>query len=449
MSLRLRIILALAVLASLASIAIGLSSYRSTRVQLLKAVDQSLDAASLARGPQLRELCSDPDGDAPPRALRGIVLQLVTRDAAVTSCADVLPLTKRDRDLIGAGRGRVRHNVSTANGEQFRVLSIAVPSGGVVQFARSLTETNDSLSHIARRTLWAVMAIAIGAVLIGWWIGRQVTRRLEHLTDAARQVASTGSLDLEVPVHGNDEVTTLAQSMQAMLAALAASRAAQRQLVQDAGHELRTPLTSLRTNVSVLRRYDQLAADSRQQILDDLDSETRELTALVNELVDLATDRASDEVAQTANLGELARRIVERATRRSGRDITLSADQSTAVVRVGAVERAMQNLVDNAVKFAPTGPIEMAVHNGRIAVRDHGPGLAAGDEVNVFQRFYRAVQARSLPGSGLGLSIVQTVAESHGGTVFATNAPGGGAEIGFTLPLMLPPPSAGSSAGGG
>ncbi len=229
-----------------------------------------------------------------------------------------------------------------------------------------------------------------------------------------------------------------------MRGARAASRAPQHQLVQDAGHELRTPLTSLRTNVSVLRRYEGLSSDSRQQLLDDLDSESRELTALVNELVDLATDRRDDEVPQTEVLRTVADRVAERARRRTGREIVVDADDSTASIRVHAFERAVQNLVDNAVKFAPNGPIEISVRRGTVAVRDHGPGLEAGDEDKIFERFYRAVASRSLPGSGLGLSIVRSVADSHGGTVSAANAAGGGALIGIQLPVEpapLPPPT--------
>ena len=95
----------------------------------------------------------------------------------------------------------------------------------------------------------------------------------------------------------------------------------------------------------------------------------------------------------------------------------------------------MQNLVDNACKFALSGPIEVSVSEGTVCVRDHGPGIAPSDIPHLFDRFYRSVEMRSKPGSGLGLAIVRSVAEGHGGTVFARNAEGGGAEIGFSVPL--------------
>lgn len=297
-----------------------------------------------------------------------------------------------------------------------------------------MAETKTSLGTIARRTLLAVAVVVAAAILIGWWIGRHITRRLFRLNAAARAVAATGDLDVPIPVSGRDEVAELGHSISGMLGALGASRAAQHQLVQDAGHELRTPLTSLRTNVSVLRRFDSLKPEDRQQILTDLDSETRELTDLVNELVELATDRRDAEEPRLIDLRSIANRVAERARRRSGRDIIVTADDSRVVVRDHAIERAVHNLVDNAIKFAPQGPIEVRVTNGALAVRDHGPGIPTADQVKVFDRFYRAVDSRSLPGSGLGLSIVRAAVEADGGTVFARTASGGGAELGFTLP---------------
>ena len=221
-----------------------------------------------------------------------------------------------------------------------------------------------------------------------------------------------------------------------MLDALQRSKQEQQQLVQDAGHELRTPLTSLRTNVSVLRRRnDSLSAEQREQVLADLDSETRELTDLVNELVELATDRRDDEPVQPVRLADVAERAAARARRRFGRDVTVNGDESLLDGRPMALERALQNLVDNACKFSDDGPVEVTVADGTVTVRDHGPGLVDADIPHLFDRFYRSVEMRSKPGSGLGLSIVRSIVEGHGGGVFARNADGGGAAIGFVLPL--------------
>jgi two-component system sensor histidine kinase MprB len=283
--------------------------------------------------------------------------------------------------------------------------------------------------------------VIVGAAILGWLIGRQVTRRLVRLTHAADDVANTGRLDVEVPVSGSDETGRLGLAFNGMLGALARSRDQQRQLVQDAGHELRTPLTSLRTNVSVLRRLESLAPEAREQLLDDLDSETKELTALVNELVELAIDRRDDEPAQECDLGALSEQAAARVRRRTGREITVVSDGSVVSCRPAAIDRAVLNLIDNAAKFSTAGTdaagvIEVEVAGGRVAVSDRGPGVPDEDLGHIFDRFYRSVASRSLPGSGLGLAIVRDIVESHGGTVFAERRTGGGLTVGFTLPTL-------------
>ncbi len=351
------------------------------------------------------------------------------------STAEELPVNKRELGVAASGAGRVRRTVEV-QGEDFRMLTVPIPGGGAVQFARPLTETNQSLSHIARRTLLAVLAAIVAAMVLGWWLGRHITRRLQQLTYAAQHVADTGSLEPDIPVEGHDEVATLGQSMRGMLAALGASRAAQRQLVQDAGHELRTPLTSLRTNVSVLRRFEQLPDESRKQILDDLDLETRELTSLVNELVDLATDRAADEFPQRVVLADIAGRVAERAQRRSGREVVVTADASAANVRINGVERAVQNLVDNAVKFTQAG----SVHHPARATRRIGVTTVLAFQAidnGIVQRFYRrwgpSRRGRAFDQRDAGTT------RKHGGTVFARNAPTvAAAEIGVDRPGHRP-----------
>jgi two-component system sensor histidine kinase MprB len=134
-------------------------------------------------------------------------------------------------------------------------------------------------------------------------------------------------------------------------------------------------------------------------------------------------------------LGLLARTVAERAERRHGRLVVVTADQSAVEAPLPAVERAVSNLIDNAAKFDQTGgPIEVVVDAGAVSVLDRGPGIVPGDETRVFDRFYRAEGARSRPGSGLGLAIVREVAVRNGGSVFSTPRPGGGAVVGFRLP---------------
>jgi two-component system, OmpR family, sensor histidine kinase MprB len=162
--------------------------------------------------------------------------------------------------------------------------------------------------------------------------------------------------------------------------------------------------------------------------------ETRELSHLVDELVELALDRRTDEAEQVVDLAAVADTAARRVTRRTGRQVHVEADRSTVLGRRLGLERAVGNLLENAAKFDDGDtPIDVHVRDGRVTVLDRGPGIDAGDADRVFDRFYRAGAARGLPGSGLGLSIVQDVAQTHGGTVFAGTRPGGGAAVGFTV----------------
>jgi two-component system sensor histidine kinase MprB len=120
----------------------------------------------------------------------------------------------------------------------------------------------------------------------------------------------------------------------------------------------------------------------------------------------------------------------------------LAAEEAPLEGKLGRLARAVANLLDNAGKFSPPEtPVEVTLRGGRLEVRDHGPGFAAADLPRVFERFFRAVGARSTPGSGLGLAIVQQVAEEHGGRAFAANAEGGGAVVGFEVPGDGAPPA--------
>jgi two-component system sensor histidine kinase MprB len=457
-TLRAKLAIGFAVMAAVVTVIVGSASFFSTGNVLRRQVDASLDQAArrLEAGvgalPSSGAFPADRRGRDRDRGFEQILVQVLDVDGRVVTSprGGELPVSDRDRRIAaGTGvRSSARRTVRI-DGDEYRMLTVQVVDpadrspNGAVQFARSLGETDTILRSIRNRTLLMVMLMSTIAALIGVVIARQVTKRLVHLTDAATAVAQSGQLDTPVPVDGDDETGRLGRAFQSMLNSLARSKA-QQQLVQDAGHELRTPLTSLRTNVAVMQRYDELSPASRQRLLADLESETRELSSLVDELVALATDQAADEPTSTVVLGEVAEQAAERAQRRWGRDIVVTRDGSAAVVRPQALDRAITNLVNNAIKFSD-GPVEVSVAAGRVEVRDRGPGIAAADIDHLFDRFYRSEAARALPGSGLGLAIVRDMAESHGGSVFAANREGGGAVIGFVLPVVaglpLPPPT--------
>ncbi|MEW2807464.1 HAMP domain-containing sensor histidine kinase [Streptomyces massasporeus] len=337
----------------------------------------------------------------------------------------------------------VEHRDVDVGSDVYRVATVSLGGGrGAVQVAQEFSDVEDLLRALQQRTLLLMAAVVVGAGLFGWWLARRITRRLVVLTDAAEDVARTRRLGIQVPVAGHDEVGRLGRAFDRMLGRLAQSEEDQRRLVQDAGHELRTPLTSLRTNISLLRRIDELPPKAREELVADLGQEARELTDLVNELVDLAAGQSDTEPPRRVDLADIAEEVAGVARRRSGREIRLRASGDTTTDgRPGMLTRALSNLVENAVKFDQGGraPVEIVVSGparpGRIRVEvlDRGPGIADSDLTRVFDRFYRAADARSLPGSGLGLSIVREVALAHGGAPFAFRREGGGTVTGFTV----------------
>ncbi|MEV0639550.1 HAMP domain-containing sensor histidine kinase [Streptomyces sp. NPDC050619] len=356
-----------------------------------------------------------------------------------------LPVTDADRKIAAAGKaGRIteRSEVDVAD-DVYRVATVSLGGErGAVQVAQEFSDTEDLLRALQQRTLILMSAVVTAAGLFGWWLARRITRRLVILTSAAEDVARTRRLGIQVPVTGYDEVGRLGRAFDRMLGRLAQSEEDQRRLVQDAGHELRTPLTSLRTNISLLRRIDELPPSTRDELVADLSQEARELTDLVNELVDLAAGQSDTEPPQRVDLADIAEDVAGLARRRTGRQILVRASGDTTTDgRPGMLTRALSNLVENAAKFDRDGttPIEIDVTGParpgtvRVEVLDRGPGVAEPDLIRVFDRFYRAADARSLPGSGLGLSIVREVALAHGGAPFAFRREGGGAVIGFTV----------------
>jgi two-component system sensor histidine kinase MprB len=455
MNLRSKLAVAFAGVGAATSILVGLFSYETASARISEELDRSLltSSAEVAAG-ATQVLAPSPITDGPSTVdhhrAQPMVAQAIGADGSVRPIggrAVRLPVNDADRALAATGgTGDRSYEDLTVGPDDYRVITVARGAGlGAVQLGVDVDESNHVLSTLATRIAGVSAIVLVAAALVGWLIARQITRRLTRLTQVTEQVSAGGRLDVEVPAGGRDEVGRLAASFDHMLGRLASAREDQERLVQDAAHELRTPLTSLRTNASVLRRFAELTATARARLLDDVDGETRELTHLVDELVELATHQHDGEEPAPVELAAVAERGAERVRRRSSRVITVEADTTTVMGRARGLERAVSNLIENAVKFDAEGPVTVIIHNGRIEVLDRGPGIGDEDASHVFDRFYRAETARGLPGSGLGLSIVREVARSHGGDVFAGTRPDGGAVVGFTLSadLLLPHPQHG------
>jgi two-component system, OmpR family, sensor histidine kinase MprB len=349
-----------------------------------------------------------------------------------------IPVSATDRTLATSG-GDASFSDVDAHGTSLRVLTQPLPMGGAIQLARSLEDTDHTLNTLVI-ILAAVSAggIALAAAL-GPFVARTALAPAGEVSDAAEEVARTHDLAHRIEVRGDDELGRLAASFNEMMAALQVSEAAQRRLVADASHELRTPLATLRTNIETLGRADQIDPEERKRLVADVTQELEEMTELVGDVVELARAPGQDAIArQDVALDELTRDAIERAQRRA-RELRFEEDLHPSLVHADSqrLGRAISNMLDNACKWSPPGgEIEVAVAGGRVTVRDHGPGFPDDDLDKVFDRFWRADDARGKPGSGLGLAIVQRVAEEHDGSASASNAPDGGAVVSLELPEL-------------
>ena len=448
MSLRWRIALGLALVAALVGTFAAVGAYVTTARQIRSGVDETMLARAAGLDPFGRR---DAD-DRPPPADRFVhcpspgalqpaaAAQLVTFDGRSRSCIQGGPaLPIDDEDLTVASDSQTAPVLRTISqdGTSYRQLTMPWSQGVALQIARDLSEMESTLQRLRLRLVLLTLAGVAGAAALGWVLAGRIVRPVTRLRDAAEDIAATNDLTTPLPTDGPGEVGSLAQSLSSMMAALATSREQQQRLVTDASHELRTPLTTLRTNVEHLQRAPDLPAEQRREVLSDIEVESRELTDLVNELVELSTDRSStDEDPEVVDLADLANTVAARAQRRTGRVIAVAHTGGSLVsVRPRMLERAIANLVDNAVKYSPADTeIDVTVTGPNLVVRDRGPGIDATDQPHVFDRFYRATTARTAPGSGLGLAIVRQIVERHGGEVWAANAPDGGATVGMRLP---------------
>jgi two-component system sensor histidine kinase MprB len=333
--------------------------------------------------------------------------------------------------------GGVTYRVETVGGE------LQEPDGTplAIQVAHPITD----VVHLLDELRLVLLLVALGgiavAVAAGLTVARATIRPVERLTAAAEHVAATQDLDAAIDDDGRDELSRLAHAFNAMLAALRSSRRQQAQLVSDAGHELRTPLTSLRTNIEVLLTVERMAPEDRAELLGDVRGQLEELTTLIGDLVELGRQDETQAEPTEVRLDSIVAHAIERARRRAvGTTFDVRLDAGSVRAQPPLLERAVLNVLDNAVKFSPPhGVITVRLRRGDewvLEVADQGPGIAPEDIVNVFDRFYRASTARSLPGSGLGLAIVAQVVTSHGGTVVAECPDSGGTIVRITLPTV-------------
>lgn len=342
------------------------------------------------------------------------------------------------------------------NDEPYRIVAVPLSDKGVyyaLVMGRPLGPTDQILRILAFSLLTFGLLAVLLAGAIGWVIARAGLRPIQRLTEAVTHVTETDEL-APIEPGGMDELTDLTGAFNTMMRSLYSSRERQRRLIADAGHELRTPLTSLRTNVELLiadDRQGMLPAGARGEILRDIAAQLGEFTQLIGDLVHLSREDQVTAHPEPIDLRDVVNNAVTRAKRR-GPNLVFDVELEPLylVGEPDTLERAITNLLDNAVKFSPAGGrITVRLIGDRLRISDEGPGIAEADLPHVFDRFYRSDQARTTPGSGLGLSIVAQTIKAHGGWVKAGRAASGGAEFTARLPGSSEPLDSPSDTTGG
>jgi two-component system sensor histidine kinase MprB len=371
-----------------------------------------------------------------PSALSGVLIQVIPHATHPGVLPGLAPIDQRDTE-VAAGRVPPYFRDLLYRGASYRIYTapLAASTHGLLRIGRPLSEENSTLSWL--RTLLAAIVIGGGllSALIGRLLASRVLRPVVSLTSAVGQVTQTHDLSARIQSNTQDEIGRLAGAFNTMLETLQRSLHSQRQLVADASHELRTPLTSLITNLDLLGDGAGLAAPEAPNLLRGAHDQALALSSLVEDLVDLARFGETELHIEETRLDLIAEQAADRASDRAPH-LRFDTQLETSLVHAdpSAIEHAIENLLDNAIKWSPPDTtINIRVSKGEITVTDQGPGIPPADLPHIFERFYRAPAARSLPGSGLGLAIVHQITQAHQGTVTAEPHPNG-----TSLRIQLP-----------
>lgn len=425
------------------------TQYRQKHIGL-----RAIDLLDIALGDDLVAQVLDDEGNVLAYNVNNLSHHHHEDDSAAT-----LPITKIERRIIDRG-GALSRTVSLG-GDRYRMLSRSTHFG-LIQLARPLGELDSIQQGLAARliTIAAISAAVAGG--LGVVLARLLTRPLRELTEAAHQVAASGDLDTQIPVKGSDEVGQLGSSFASMLSALGTSRAQQQRLIQNAAHELRTPVTSIRANLDFFARVAKgrggnsegdvaVLSEVTEEVVAAMRSEVAELSSTIDEVIEVASSPVKPRQLEAVTITELLETVASRfevAGHRVGRDFDIDSQATVTGSRSG-LERALTNLVSNAIKYgapvtakygAPvTAPnsenssvdFTIGANGSTFWVDDSGVGIPESEREAIFERFYRRDIDRDAAGSGLGLSIVADIAAAHGGETFVETSPTGGARVGI------------------
>lgn len=438
MTFRSRVIAATVIAAALAVVLASLASFLTTRNALTHSVDESLL--------QAYQHSDDNFGGAPS------FLILAGGTLSPSNTAPALVDATVKSYATGLQKGYTFRTI-VFNNQSWRELIVGLPVGTVVASGTSdfslTTSAADvyivpfegqisELRGLVRTLLFVSAGVLLMALSLGFILARAALHPLEDVTDDIEDIAETSDMSRRLIEGDVDELGRLRRVFNRLLGTVEDSQQLQRQLVLDASHELRTPLTSLRTNAQVLSRSPLLAPEDLEQLTNDMVAQVDELAALVGDLAELARGERSEGPVTKLRLDDVVEECVETArtyARIKNVIIEVDLETSTVVGRRDRLVRAISNLLTNAIKFTPAGSeIRVSSAAGVITVSDSGPGVAEEDIPFIFNRFWRSPLSRALPGSGLGLSIVdQVVAELDGSVVVDRDPQLGGARFAITL----------------
>ena len=436
---------------------VGSTAYLSTRISLRDQLDREMLSAARTTAAIINSDIRNLDNLGPGLGTSQELLAVTTSTGETTQAGKQSLALVPEAGEIAVARmqhGHRARSVKLEDSQQYRLVSVPVRARDragrsqsyAILYARPLTSLGTTLN-----SLWLVIALSglvgiLTTTLTALWMAQTALAPVRRLSTAVKNVTQTDQLN-PIRIYGRDDLGELTRSFNLMLKSLQTSREQQRQLIADAGHELRTPLTSMRTNIELLVADDKsgmLPEGARSEILDDVSAQLGEFSALVGDLVALTRDDHLQRQPERLDMSEVVEAALARAARR-GPNITFhtSLEPVPILGDASTLERAITNLLDNAVKFSPSdGEIWVELTSaGVLTIIDSGPGVADEDLPHIFDRFYRSDRARNTPGTGLGLAIVTHTVEAHGGSVRAGNQPGAGAKFTMRLPVLTIPES--------
>jgi two-component system OmpR family sensor kinase len=288
-----------------------------------------------------------------------------------------------------------------------------------------------------------VVAGLASAALLAWLLSKPIRSLHSAITGAAN-----GNFDVRIAESmgpGNDELKDLGVEFDRMILRLRTLIVAQRQLLKDVSHEMRSPMARIQAAIGLAHQQ----PDQAPALMERIERESVRIDKLLGELMALSRLQAGvdNDLSEEIDLRELLSDIVDDArfeAEATGRSVHVVCEID-GVVRgnVSLLRRAVENVVRNAIKFSHTGgTVEVGTalhpeeHLAVISVRDYGTGVPEGDLMHLFDPFFRSSMHARKEGSGLGLAIAKRVVETHGGSISASNVPGGGLRVNIELPLQ-------------